>query len=66
MILQTVTKGLTMFGETVVSSLTGSKTSPPVPVSKKEAPNNGDNYTPGCVTVIDIQNVEGEVRAINP
>ncbi|XP_064652117.1 BCAS3 microtubule associated cell migration factor-like isoform X2 [Lineus longissimus] len=50
---KTITKGLTMFGETVVSSMTGK----PQQV-KKDGPTQTDNdYTPGIVTILDIVNV---------
>lgn len=52
--LQSLTKGLTIFGETVASSLTGVK-----PVSPGKAGVN--NLVPGIVTIIDIHNVDGEV-----
>ena len=54
MCLQTVTKGLTMFGQTVASSLTGTKS---VPVKKD--PSTPDNrYRPGIVTIIDVMKVK--------
>ena len=56
---QTITKGLTMFGETVASSLTGVKSH-----STKKEPSGqtkGDTQ-PGIVTVIDMLNIgEGQV-----
>ena len=56
--LKTITKGLTMFGETVASSLTGKHP----PTTKKEVPVLDNGKTPGIVTIIDIQNVgEGVV-----
>ncbi len=55
---QTITKGLTMFGETVASSLAGTK--------KKESSGGPgkDDKQPGIVTVIDMVNIgEGQVSA---
>ena len=56
---QTITKGLTIFGETVASSLTGVKSHS----SKKESSGQTKGDTqPGIVTVIDILNIgEGQV-----
>lgn len=56
---KTISKGLTMFGETVASSLTGTKSH--VGMTKKEI--QSDSPQPGIVTIIDIQNAgEGEVN----
>ncbi|KAK2173144.1 hypothetical protein NP493_899g00031 [Ridgeia piscesae] len=51
---KTITKGLTIFGETVASSLTGMKSFPTH--SQKETVDN-EGCRPGVVTIIDIENV---------
>lgn len=58
---QTLTKGLTMFGETVASSFTGSNKTTIAP-SRKDYSTESSQPQPGIVTIIDIENVgEGEV-----
>ena len=58
-LLKTITKGLTIFGETVASSLTGMKSFPTH--SQKETVDN-EGCRPGVVTIIDIENVgKGQV-----
>ncbi|XP_022258482.1 breast carcinoma-amplified sequence 3-like isoform X1 [Limulus polyphemus] len=51
---KTITKGLTVFGETVATSLTGHKAHGGRSPSKKES-KSANKYTPGIVTVVDIQ-----------
>jgi len=47
-------KGLTMFGEAMVNSVTGTKTQPP----RKAEPSSPDNgHRPGIVSIIDVQNI---------
>ncbi|CAG5121641.1 unnamed protein product, partial [Candidula unifasciata] len=52
-------KGLTKFGEAMVSGMTGNK---PVPVSKKPEPSPPDEngYRPGIVSVVDLKSLRGE------
>ena len=58
-LLKTITKGLTIFGETVASSLTGMKSFPSH--SQKETVDN-EGCRPGVVTIIDIENAgKGQV-----
>ncbi|KAI0238457.1 Breast carcinoma-amplified sequence 3 [Lamellibrachia satsuma] len=60
---KTITKGLTIFGETVASSLTGMK-SFPTPAQKEAVDNEG--CRPGVVTIIDIENAgKGQVSDIS-
>lgn len=49
---KTITKGLTIFGETVASSLTGHKSQ--LSVSKKDQ-KNAEHLQPGIVTILDIK-----------
>ncbi|XP_014678074.1 PREDICTED: breast carcinoma-amplified sequence 3-like [Priapulus caudatus] len=55
---KTITKGLTIFGETVASSLTGAKAA--AAANEKSSRND---LMPGVVTIVDIQTAQGEVIA---
>ncbi|XP_046356113.1 BCAS3 microtubule associated cell migration factor-like [Haliotis rufescens] len=57
-------KGLTMFGEAMMSSVTGNKSSPST--KKGETSSQVDNnYRPGIVSVIDMQTVTGSHFHVN-
>ncbi|GIX68121.1 breast carcinoma-amplified sequence 3 homolog [Caerostris extrusa] len=58
---KTITKGLSMFGETVANSLSGPKLASK-PMSPKIDPKNAEDSQPGIVTIIDILSVVGEVN----
>ncbi|CAH1800471.1 unnamed protein product, partial [Owenia fusiformis] len=59
---KTISKGLSMFSETVVSSVTGAKVSP-TPQKKEMTHVHESGHTPGVVTIIDIQTIgEGQVN----
>ncbi|ELU13646.1 hypothetical protein CAPTEDRAFT_150615 [Capitella teleta] len=58
---KTLTKGLTMFGETVASSLTGMKP-PAQPVKKEQVTLDQNGWRPGIVTIVDVHRIgEGQV-----
>ncbi|XP_050411358.1 BCAS3 microtubule associated cell migration factor isoform X1 [Patella vulgata] len=50
-------KGLTMFGEAMVSSVTGNKPSPPTKRMEMTQPLDNGNH-PGIVSVVDIPNIK--------
>ena len=56
-------KGLTMFGEAMMSSVTGAK--PSSAAKKSEPAVQPDNtYRPGIVSVVDLQKVNGDTVSI--
>ncbi|XP_041348624.1 breast carcinoma-amplified sequence 3-like [Gigantopelta aegis] len=57
-------KGLTMFGEAMMSSVTGAK---PSSASKKSEPavQTDNTYRPGIVSVVDLQKVNGDHFYVN-
>ncbi|KFM78156.1 Breast carcinoma-amplified sequence 3, partial [Stegodyphus mimosarum] len=58
---KTITKGLTIFGETVANSLSGQKPMPK-PSSLKSDPKASDDSQPGIITILDVLAVHGEVN----
>ncbi|XP_042899479.1 BCAS3 microtubule associated cell migration factor isoform X2 [Parasteatoda tepidariorum] len=58
---KTITKGLTMFGETVASSLGGPKLGSKSSTVKND-PKNSKDSQPGIVTILDTLAVNGEVN----
>lgn len=51
-------KGLTMFGEAMVHSVTGAKT--PSAPKKADSPPLDNGHRPGIISVIDTQTVPGD------
>ncbi|GFU24871.1 breast carcinoma-amplified sequence 3 homolog [Nephila pilipes] len=58
---KTISKGLSMFGETVANSLSGQKL-PSKPVCTKTDLKNNEDSQPGIVTILDTLAVQGEVN----
>ncbi|XP_035218906.1 breast carcinoma-amplified sequence 3-like isoform X2 [Stegodyphus dumicola] len=58
---KTITKGLTIFGETVANSLSGQKPMPK-PSSLKSDSKASDDSQPGIITILDVLAVHGEVN----
>ncbi|XP_054711123.1 BCAS3 microtubule associated cell migration factor-like [Uloborus diversus] len=58
---KTITKGLTIFGETVANSFSGQKHMIK-PSSIKHDPKDADDSQPGIVTILDLFAVNGEVN----
>ncbi|XP_055940994.1 BCAS3 microtubule associated cell migration factor-like [Argiope bruennichi] len=58
---KTITKGLSIFGETVANSLSGQKLASK-PLSTKSDPKNTEDSQPGIVTILDVLATNGEVN----
>lgn len=60
---KTITKGLTIFGETVASSLTGHKNSVSSGGHSRKDNKQNDSFQPGIVTIVDILKIgKGDLR----